>query len=80
MVQRGRKSQLSLLDAAVTDVVPRPHPPAELTAEESAEWIAICNSVPADYFSQPTHATLAVLPSRRSRPAFGRANSALREK
>jgi hypothetical protein len=58
MAQRGRKSQLSLLEAAVTDVVPRPQPPAELTAEQSAEWIVICNSVPADYFSQPTHATL----------------------
>ena len=57
-MQRGRKSRLSLLDVALTDVVPWPEPPAELTADEAAEWIAICNSVPADYFAQPTYSTL----------------------
>jgi hypothetical protein len=57
---RGRKSAASqTLIAASTDVDPRPTPPETLTDEEACEWIAIVNSLPADYFAKPAQATLA---------------------
>jgi hypothetical protein len=40
------------------DVVERPKPPAELSAEEADEWIALCNAVPATYFPASTHMVL----------------------
>ena len=58
MAQRGRKSALSLLEVAVTDICPRPQPPAELTDEEATEWAAIVNSTPPDYFNQPNQVIL----------------------
>ena len=58
MVQRGRKSPLTLLETAVTDDCPRPEPPAELTAEEASEWVALCNVVPANYFNRAAQTTL----------------------
>ena len=39
-----------------TDLVPRPQPPPELSDEEAAEWVALCNVVPADYFPGASHA------------------------
>ena len=59
MMQRGRKSALSLLETAMTDICPRPEPPAELSEEEGAEWIEMCNAVPADYFDKPAQVVLA---------------------
>jgi hypothetical protein len=59
MTQRGRKSPLKLVEMAVGDICPRPVPPAELSDEEAAEWVALCNSLSPDYFTRPTHATLA---------------------
>jgi hypothetical protein len=59
MVQRGRKSALSLLETAMTDVVvPRPQPLAELSDEEALEWIEMVNVVPADYFNRPAQTVL----------------------
>lgn len=53
MDQRGRKSAASLEVAnhsgAVTEVR-RPGPPAELTAEEKAEWMVVVNDLPGDWF------------------------------
>jgi hypothetical protein len=57
-MQRGRKGPLKLLDVAVTDVCPRPVPPAELTDEERDAWIVLCNALPGGYFNEPTFATL----------------------
>lgn len=57
-VQRGRKSAAATEIAMVeglTDIVPRPHPPAELSDEEAVEWVVICNAVPAGYFPSATH-------------------------
>lgn len=42
-----------------TDLVPRPQPLAELSDEEAAEWVALCNVVPADYFPGATHMIVA---------------------
>jgi hypothetical protein len=63
MAQRGRKSALKLLDvvATETDVVPRPQAPAELSAEEAEEWIALVNAMPADYWPRVTHPNLVQL-------------------
>ena len=58
MAQRGRKSELKLIVAAVGDICARPSPPGELSDEEAAEWVAICNSLSPDYFTRPTYATL----------------------
>lgn len=59
--QRGKKSaaarEIALLSSP-TDIIPRPQPPEELAAEERAEWIAICNAVPADYFPPAMHMLL----------------------
>jgi hypothetical protein len=61
MAQRGRKSALSLLEVAVTDICPRPQPPAELNDEERDEWVRMCNGLPEDFFSRPTQTILGQL-------------------
>ena len=49
MAKPGRKSDYD----AVSPLVPgrRPDPPAELTAEEQAEWMAITSRLPANWFA-----------------------------
>jgi hypothetical protein len=60
--QRGRKSQASLVPSLA--IVPgspglRPDPPAELTAEEQAEWIVVVERMPAAHFPRETWGLLA---------------------
>lgn len=37
----------------------RPEPPSELTSEQSGEWWAIVDRMPADWFPRETHGLLA---------------------
>jgi hypothetical protein len=61
MRQRGRKSLAAVSVRAVTlsDVVPRPDAPGDLTNEQAAEWRAVVDRMPADWFQRETHALLA---------------------
>lgn len=61
MTKRGRKSAASLEIAmtSVTEVVERPDAPYDLTDEQSAEWWAVVNRMPADWFPRETHGMLA---------------------
>jgi hypothetical protein len=61
MRQRGRKSSASLtvVGASSIDVIPRPEPPADLTAEQCEEWSTIVNRMPADHFPPETLPMLA---------------------
>lgn len=57
MAKRGRKSAAEL--AVVAHLPARPDPPAELTGEQAAEWVAVVRSLPADWFGRETHSLLA---------------------
>ena len=60
MKKRGRPS--AALEIPVVDVVatvPRPDAPYDLTDEQSAEWWALVNRMPADWFPRETHGMLA---------------------
>lgn len=60
MKQRGRKSAASLEVAAVSlETVHRPDAPYDLTDEQSSEWWAVVNRMPADWFPRETHGMLA---------------------
>jgi hypothetical protein len=60
MAKRGRPSAASLeVQTAVIDVVARPDAPYDLSDEESEEWWAVVNRMPADWFPRETHAMLA---------------------
>lgn len=60
MEGRGRKSTAALTVVASNPVqaVNRPGPPSELTEEQSAEWVAVVNRLPADWFPRETHPVL----------------------
>jgi hypothetical protein len=57
MKQRGRKSAASLTVISSTGIeaIRRPDPPEELTEEQAAEWQAVVNRLPADWFPRETH-------------------------
>ena len=58
---RGRKSAGALTLTVVTgdvEVVRRPEPPTELTREQAAEWRAVVDRLPADWFARETHGLL----------------------
>lgn len=61
MGTRGRVSTaaLTVVGASEIDAVERPQAPAELTPEQKAEWYAIVNRMPADWFPRETHSMLA---------------------
>lgn len=70
MGSRGRKSSQELTRAPTVEVVDRPDAPYDLTDEQSEEWWAIVNRMPADWFPRETHGMLAqycrhVIASRR---------------
>lgn len=73
MSKRGRPSAASLELQQVTgpiETIQRPDAPYDLTDEQAAEWWAVVNSMPADWFTRETHAMLAdycrhVVKSRR---------------
>lgn len=62
MTQRGRKSAAALAIAAPASIEPiaRPDAPYDLNDEESAEWWAVVERLPADWFPRETHAMLAM--------------------
>lgn len=59
MATRGRKSIASLTVAPPLETVARPDAPYDLTDEQSDEWWAVVNRMPADWFPRETHAMLA---------------------
>jgi hypothetical protein len=61
MGSRGRTSSasLSVTSAAPVDVIQRPDAPYDLTDEQSEEWWAVVNRMPADWFPRETHSMLA---------------------
>jgi hypothetical protein len=70
MAKRGRVSAAELAISGPVEVMERPDAPYDLTDEQSDEWWAIVNRLPADWFPRETHATLAdycrhVVKSRR---------------
>jgi chaperone required for assembly of F1-ATPase len=60
MKTRGRKSAASQEIAApgTTELIARPDAPYDLTDEQSAEWWAVVNRMPADWFPRETHGML----------------------
>ena len=62
MARPGRKSAAALqIETTVTpiEVIERPDAPYDLTDEQSAEWWAVVNRLPADWFPRETHGLLA---------------------
>lgn len=61
MGARGRTSAASLEVAQVgaVETVQRPDAPYDLTDEQSEEWWAVVNRLPADWFPRETHGLLA---------------------
>lgn len=61
MGNRGRRSAASLSVVSNGNVVAihRPNPPEDLTSEQSDEWWAIVNRMPADWFLRESHGLLA---------------------
>ena len=61
MGSRGRESAASVtvIGSRGIETVRRPDPPDELTDEQAAEWRAVTNRLPADWFPRETHAMLA---------------------
>jgi hypothetical protein len=61
MGTRGRKSaaSLSVSLASPVETIARPDAPYDLTDEQIAEWWAVVNRMPADWFPRETHAMLA---------------------
>src|SRR5688572_9599498 len=57
--KRGRPSVGDLTVARQLESVARPDAPYDLTDEESEEWWAVVNRLPADWFPRETHALLA---------------------
>jgi chaperone required for assembly of F1-ATPase len=71
MGTRGRKSSAALaMVSASVETIQRPDAPYDLTDEQSQEWWAVVNRMPADWFPRETHGMLAqycrhVVASRR---------------
>ncbi len=61
MKARGRISAASLevSKVAPVEVVQRPDAPYDLTDEQTTEWWAVVNRLPAEWFPRETHALLA---------------------
>jgi hypothetical protein len=60
MGTRGRASAASLEVAKpTTERVARPDAPYDLTDEQTEEWWAVVNRLPADWFPRETHAVLS---------------------
>lgn len=61
MGTRGRKSSaaLAVSNPDVIEAVQRPDAPYDLTDEQSEEWWAVVNRMPADWFPRETHGMLS---------------------
>jgi len=58
MTQRGRKSAAALEMLPRKTLMERPAPPAELSAAERIEWLAVVDRMPADWFTREVHPLL----------------------
>lgn len=60
-MKRGRVSTaaLSVISSGGIETIRRPSPPSDLSEEQAAEWKAVVNRLPADWFPRETHAMLA---------------------
>ena len=60
MRQRGRQSLAAITAPATGGVtlLERPAAPLDLTPEETDEWVAVVDAMPADWFPRETHALL----------------------
>ncbi len=61
MAKRGRVSTAQLAISAkvsTLETLQRPDAPYELTDEQAAEWWAVVNRMPADWFPRETHGLL----------------------
>lgn len=84
MAKRGRQSAAALEIASapgMLETIERPDAPYDLTDEQAAEWWAVVNRLPADWFPRETHALLAeycrhVVKSRRIAQLVADAESA----
>lgn len=61
MGARGRASSASLevVQQGQVERIERPDAPYDLTDEQSGEWWAVVNRLPADWFPRETHGVLA---------------------
>ena len=61
MTKRGRPSAASLeiSNIGLLETVQRPDAPYDMTDEQTDEWWAVVNRLPADWFPRETHAMLA---------------------
>lgn len=61
MGNRGRKSAASMavVSASPVEALSRPDAPYDLTDEQSEEWWAVVNRLPADWFPRETHGVLS---------------------
>lgn len=62
MAKRGRKSTASLATVtkeSLIEAIPRPDAPYDLTDEQSEEWRAVVNRLPAEWFPRETWALLS---------------------
>lgn len=62
MNKRGRKSAAELEVAgsvSLVDTIERPDAPYDLTDEQTDEWWAVVNRMPAEWFPRETHGMLA---------------------
>jgi hypothetical protein len=57
--QRGRKGVAGVETVGAVMVVNRPDAPLDLTPEETDEWCAIVDAMPADWFPRETWPLLA---------------------
>jgi uncharacterized protein (DUF1697 family) len=60
MGSRGRTSvaELSVVTPENVESMGRPVAPVELSGEQAAEWVAVVNRMPAEWFPRETHAML----------------------
>ena len=60
MGARGPKPRHELItEASNVSTMERPRPPSELNSQQVAEWEAVVNRLPADWFPAETHTMLA---------------------
>lgn len=58
MAARGRTSVAAMSVQGAVALVRRPEPPLNLTPDQTDEWVAVANAMPADWFTRETHALL----------------------
>ena len=62
MGTRGKTSSAALEVQGAIAIVRRPDAPLDLTPEETDEWAAVVDSLPADWFARETHGLLKQYP------------------